>query len=137
MTAWILIAVGSLGALAGVWTVARLIIDRWLVQQRKAGKARRIGVRLSDVLPGWSYPRCMRCRTSYRYVPVHELRYEGYDERGLLKVNLVRILCEPCHRELETPGNRIGYYMTLLDENGGSVTTEDEMAIRAAVQVGA
>lgn len=130
MILWALLTVASLAALV---VTIRGTADRWLRRH-----PHRIG-RWSDVLPGWKDHRCGRCRTSYRYIPGHALRYEGYDRDGRPTSVTVVAMCQPCHVET-TPGQRIVFYEDVWEWMNSGERQHDPrelMGIRAAVAVGA
>lgn len=92
----------------------------------------RIGGRVSDVLPGWHYPRCVKCGTSFRYVPAHELAYQVVGR----PVVRLRALCDPCVQEMPSPVQRIGWYVDAWERMAaeGDADQLDLQAIRLAVQ---
>lgn len=133
-----LILAGLLLAAIAAVLVARQTLDRLARRHRW-----RVG-RWSDVLPGWHYPRCLRCKTSFRYVPAHELAYESAIRPGVTGRVSLRALCDPCHLELATPGGRIAFYedaWRLLEAQDAAAGVQSDVAdlisIRAAVEIGA
>ena len=65
--------------------------------------------KVNDAFPGWG--GCLRCRFPWVLVRSHTTHYDKNDTRlGCFP------LCEDCWLELQTPAQRMPYYMSLVDK---------------------